>query len=472
MGKSISINFIIFTIFTLFILLIAGIFPGSIASQEAKNIEKSEPHVIVLTTQGAIGPAVADYITTGIEKAELSDAALVVYQMDTPGGLDNSMRDIIQAILTSEVPVVTYVAPDGARAASAGTYILYASHVAAMSPATNLGAATPIQIGGFPGAPESPEQDGQKSDEKTSGPPPQSTLEKKIVNDAAAYIKSLAERHGRNVEWAEKAVREAVSLSASEALELGVVDIVAADLNALLQQVDGREVNLASGKASVSTKNLEIVHITQSWKEKVMGIISDPNIAYILLLLGVYGLIFEVTHPGLFLPGIAGAISLILALYAFQILPVNYSGLALIVLGIGLIVSEAFLPSFGVLGIGGIIAFVVGSFILIDEESLRIAYPVIGTTTAASALFIAWLAGRMFVMRGRRFRTGSEGMIGMTGEAIDDFEGAGRIWLMGESWQAKAETKIKKGERVKVTGKDGLELSVATLKEDQSDDIV
>ncbi len=472
MRQIISGKVITSAIITLLALILTGISPKLIDAQQSQTSENSEARAIILTTQGAIGPAVADYVAMGIEEAELSKAAVVVYQMDTPGGLDHSMRDIIQAILTSEVPVVTYVAPDGARAASAGTYILYASHVAAMSPATNLGAATPIQIGGFPGAPESPEKDGQKTDEQNSSPPLQSTLEKKMVNDAAAYIKSLAQRHGRNVEWAEKAVREAVSLSASEALELGVVDIVAADLSALLQQLDGREVNLASGKASISTQNLKIVHIAQSWKDRVLGIISDPNIAYILLLLGVYGLIFEVTHPGLFLPGIAGAISLILALYAFQILPVNYSGLALIALGIGLIVSEAFLPSFGVLGVGGIIAFVVGSFILIDEESLRIGYPVIGITTAASALFIAWVAGRMFVMKGRSFRTGTEGMIGMTGEAIDDFEDRGRIWLMGESWQAKAETRIKKGERVKITGKDGLELSVIALEEDQSDDIV
>jgi len=472
MGKFISAKIITSTIFTISVLLIAIISPELIKALENDTTEKSVPHAIVLTTSGAIGPAVADYVATGIEEAETSNAQIIIYQMDTPGGLDHSMRDIIQAILTSSVPVVTYVSPDGARAASAGTYILYASHIAAMSPATNLGAATPIQIGGFPGAPESPDQDGQKSDDKSSSPLPQSTLEKKIVNDAAAYIKSLAQRHGRNADWAEKAVREAVSLSASEALALGVVDIVAADLPDLLEQIDGIEVNLASGTSSVSAKNVKIVHIDQSWKDKVLGIISDPNIAYILLLLGVYGLIFEVTHPGLFLPGIAGAISLILALYAFQILPVNYSGLALIVLGIGLIVSETFLPSFGILGVGGIIAFVVGSFILIDEESLRVAYPVIGIATATSAAFIIWVAGRMFFMRGRKIRTGAEAIIGMNGEAIDDFEGTGRIWLMGESWKAKADHKVKKGDRVKIIGKDGLELSVTTLEEDQSDDIV
>ena len=427
------------------------------------------PHAVVLEIKGAIGPAVSDYIQKGLKTAAEEKALAVVLQMDTPGGLDHAMRDIIQAILKSPVPVLTYVSPPGARAASAGTYILYASHIAAMSPTSNLGAATPIQIGGPPTSPESPEKSKEKSkgkpqEEKTA--PSGSALERKMVNDAAAYIRSLAERHGRNADWAEKAVREAVSLTAKEALALKVIDIVATDLNDLLRQADGRKVVMDSGTVQLKTAGLATVHILPTWQNRILAVISDPNVTYLLLLLGMYGLIYELANPGVFFPGVVGAIALLMALYGFQVLPINYSGLALIILGISLIAAEAFIPSFGSLGIGGIVAFVVGSLILLDEEGLRISLTLIAGTTLVSAAFVLWLMGRMASLRRRPVRTGIEALIGMTGEVREDFSGEGRIWLMGESWRAKAAEKLQRGEKVKVTAKEGLVLTVEKIKEE------
>lgn len=421
------------------------------------------PHAIVLTVKGAIGPAVADYVVKGLEKGAENHANVVILRMDTPGGLDLSMRDIIQAILSSPVPVVSYVAPDGSRAASAGTYILYASHIAAMSPATNLGAATPIQIGSLANAPDPPENPAEKNDGEDQDTIGHSDMERKMINDASAYIKSLAERHGRNGEWAVRAVREAVSLTAAEALELHVIDLVATDVADLLQQVDGREVTLDSGTHRVSARNLAVIHIEQTWRTRVLSVISNPNIAYILILLGVYGLIYELANPGFFLPGVVGAVSLLLALYAFQILPINYSGLALIFLGILFLTGEAFMPSFGSLGIGGIIAFGVGSLILMEEDSLQISLFLIAGTTVVSAVCILWLTRRIYTLRNTKIKTGAEALIGMTGEAVCDFEGSGRIWLLGESWQVKTAGRVRKREELKVIARHGLELTVEKI---------
>jgi membrane-bound serine protease (ClpP class) len=418
-------------------------------------------HAVVLEIQGAISPAVSDYLRKGMEKAVAGKAALVILRMDTPGGLDRSMRDIIQLILASPVPVVTYVAPEGARAASAGTYILYASHVAAMSPATNLGAATPISIGGAPGSTKPQETDKKNKDEPAIDDA--STLKRKVVNDASAYIKALAERHGRNAEWAVRAVREAVSLSAEEALELKVIDFVAMDLADLLRQLDGHRITFDSGSKIISSSDMTITRIEPTWRDKLLSVISDPNVAYFLLLFGFYGLIYELANPGVFLPGVAGSISLLLAFYAFQILPINYSGLALMLLGLTLLISEAFLPSFGSLGIGGIVAFGVGSLILIDDESLRVSIPVIIGTTATSAFFILLLMGRLFTIRNKQVRTGEEALIGMIGEAAHDFDGEGRIWLLGESWLARSSGMIDKGEKVRITARNGLELTVEKI---------
>src|SRR5690606_22207264 len=306
-------------------------------------------------------------------------APIFIVQLDTPGGLDTAMRDMIKATLASPVPVVIYVAPSGARAASAGTYLLYASHVAAMAPATNLGAATPVQIGSPPPPSSKPEQKEEK-DDKEEPPVAGTAAERKAINDSIAYIRGLAELRGRNAEWAESAVRTAASLSASAALEQNVIDIVAEDLDDLLRQLDGRRVRVSTGEVQLATRSLEVERIEIDWRTQLLSVITNPNVAYLLMLIGVYGLLLEGYNPGAILPGVVGGICLLLALYAFQVLSVNYAGLALMVLGIALIIAEAFSPSFGALGLGGIIAFVIGSIILMDTEvpGFQIARSLIG----------------------------------------------------------------------------------------------
>ena len=426
---------------------------------------------VLLNMKGPIGPAVSDYVQRGIKKAEEEHAALIILQMDTPGGFDHSMRDIIKSILASPVPAVSYVAPGGSRAASAGTYILYASHVAAMAPTTNLGAATPVQVGRLPGKPEkepdAPEKEAGQ-EEKKEKPVPADTLERKMVNDAVAYIKALANRHGRNAQWAEQAVREAVSLTAEEALAINVIDLVAAGHADLLLQLDGREVIMETGRLTLAAKGLVIEPFEPDWRTKILTVITDPNVAYILMLLGIYGLIYEIANPGFILPGIVGTICLLLALYTFQILPINYAGLALIVLGISFLIAETFVPSFGALGVGGVLAFVVGSIILMDEEGMRISLFLIGSTALVSAGFFLWVMSRLYTMRKKKVVTGAEEMIGITGEAMEDFTEQGRVWVHGESWQARSTAPVIKGQKIQVTAKDGLLLKVKILQEDAS----
>ncbi|MEJ2136452.1 MAG: nodulation protein NfeD [Desulfofustis sp.] len=431
------------------------LFPTTVLS-----VSEEKSDALLLSIDGTINPAVSDYIRKGFQLATEENASMVIIRMNTPGGLDASMRDIIQEILSSPVAVVTYVSPDGARAASAGTYILYASHVAAMAPATNLGAATPIQIGGLGSA-----KDKEKPDEEDAKDP-RSALEKKIINDASAYIKALADKHNRNGEWAVQAVQEAVSLTAQEALELNVINIVADNLDDLLEQLDGYQLVIDGEPVSLSTSEVDLNNFEQSWRYKLLGVISDPTIAYLLLLLGFYGLIYELANPGFFLPGVAGGIALMLALYALQLLPVNYSGLALMILGIGFLVGEAFMPSFGTLGVGGIIAFAAGSLILIDDQTMRVALPTIIGTTAVSALFILLLMSRVAMMRRKRIHTGVEAMVGTFAEARSDFSGSGMVWVNGESWNAHSSVPVKKGEKVKILSISGLELIIEPTKED------
>jgi membrane-bound serine protease (ClpP class) len=416
---------------------------------------------VALDIQGAIGPATADYIHRGLEQAQERAATLIILRMDTPGGLDTAMRDIIQDILVSDIPVASYVTPGGARAASAGTYILYASHVAAMTPGTNLGAATPVSIGGIP-EPDDLARKGKDNGKSGDGSKGKSAMEKKRINDAVAYLRSLAQLRDRNVEWAELAVREAASLPAGEALEAGVIDIVAVDQEDLLEQLNGRSVMVLDQPQVLDTTGLHIETIAPDWRNRLLAVITDPNVAYILMLIGIYGLFFEFANPGYVLPGVAGAIALVLALYAFQVLPVNYAGLALVGLGIIFMLAEAFVPSFGALGIGGVIAFVIGSIILFDTEGsgYAVSLPLIFSLALISAGFFLFIVGAAIKSRQRPVVSGLEEMRVAEGVVIDDFQGSGRIRVHGEVWEAQSSVPLKSGDHVQVTAVDGLVLKV------------
>ncbi len=435
---------------------------------------------LVIDIDGAIGPATAAYVEDSVEAAREEGAELLVLRIDTPGGLDGSMRSIVKAVTASPVPVIGYVAPTGARAASAGTYILFACQVAAMAPGTNLGAATPVQIGGLGGGETAPGDSG--SDEQADAAPDSdkgdgesgaakplagSAMSRKLVNDAAAYIRGLAELHGRNAEWAERAVREGVSLTAEEAAKLGVIDLVAEDLDTLLHALDGRTVRVGKGQAVLNTAGIGVVEREPDWKTRLLAVISNPNVAYILMLVGIYGLVYEFSNPGAVVPGTVGAIALLLALYAFQLLPVNYAGVALIALGLALMVGEAFAPSFGALGVGGAAAFVVGSLVLIDTDAagFGISIPLIVGFAAVSALLLFFVVGMALKAHRRPVATGSEELIGAVGRAVSGFPGSGSVHLHGEIWSARSERAIPPGAGVRVRGRDGLTLLVEPLSD-------
>ncbi len=421
--------------------------------------------VVQLTVANAIGPATDDYIERALESAAESNAELVVLRMDTPGGLDTAMRGIIKNISNSPVPVASYVAPTGARAASAGTYILYASHIAAMAPGTNLGAATPVSIGGAPApepAPDEPKSDEKEGEKKKPAPSNTDAKRSKAVNDAVAYIRGLAQLHGRNEEWAEKAVREAASLPAKDALEMNVIDIVANDVADLLKQINGREVQVLNEKRVLKTENLIIEELNPDWRSQFLAAITNPNVAYILMLIGIYGLIFEFSNPGAFVPGTVGAIALILALYSFQVLPINYAGVGLILLGLALMVGEAFQPSFGVLGLGGVVAFVFGSIILLDTDApgFGINLSLIFSVAVVSALLFVFIIGMALRARRRPVVSGMEELVGATAVAADDFDHRGMVLVHSENWRAETDRPVKKGASLTVTDRKGLILKV------------
>ncbi len=454
--------------------LMAAFMPALGTTQDQPTTESEEEilagaldrRAILLDVQGPIGPATAEYLINALDKSTDRNAELVIIRMDTPGGLDASTRDIIKAILNSPVPVATFVTPGGARAASAGMYILLASHIAAMSPATNVGAATPVSIigGEQPGPKKAPGEDDEGAEPETDTG---STMARKAVNDAVAYARGLANRHGRNADWAELAVRDAASITAEKALETGVIDLIATDIGGLLKQVDGRTIEVRGREWVLDTATLQIEQLEPSWKAELLGVITSPTVAYLLLLIGIYGLFFEGYNPGAIFPGVIGAICLLIALYAFQMLPVNYAGFALLALGIILMIGEAVVPSFGVLGIGGIISLIIGSIILIDTDvpGFTVSRPLIGALALVSSLGLMGIIGIALKARLRPVVSGREQLIGASGIALTDVYHEGEVFVHSERWSAISNSPLSKGQTIMVTDIDGLTLIVCPADE-------
>lgn len=421
--------------------------------------------VMVAEMRGAISPASADYFLRALTRAEQGNAALLVVQLDTPGGLDSAMRQIIQGILASHVPVAVFVAPSGARAASAGTYILYASHIAAMAPGTNVGAATPVSIGlGGRGGGDS---DKPAAKDGKAAAPQRDAMEAKLMHDAAAYIRSLAQLRGRNAAWAEQAVREAASLSAGEALQKQVIDLVADDVPDLLRRIDGRAVKVGERQVRLELAGSHTVAIERNWKEGLLAVIADPNIALVLTMIGVYGLFFEFYSPGMVAPGVIGGISLLLGFYGLAMLPVNFVGAALLLLGLGLMVAEAFMPSFGVLGIGGIAAFIGGALMLVDADTpgLAVSWQLVVPLAVVSTLLV--IAIGSFAVRARRRppAAGVEAMLGDRVEALEDIEHEGWVRAAGERWHARTAVPLARGASARIVAVEGLTLVVEPVGE-------
>ncbi len=432
--------------------------------------------VVILEIDGGIGVATADYLISGIRHAEEQNAELIIIDMDTPGGLVKPMRDMVKEILNSSVPVATYVTPAGARADSAGTYILLASHIAAMTPTTHLGAATPVSLSGEDATPENIEEpedtteseengdEGDAEDDEESAPAtkPGTAMERKVLNDAVAYIRGLAERHGRNADWAEDAVRDAATLTANEALELNVIEFIAIDHSDLLEQINGHEVEVDSETVALATDKVTIENFKPNWRIRILSAIANPEIVLLLGIVGLYGLMYEGWNPGAIVPGVVGVICLLLAAYALQVLPVNFAGLALIIVGIGLMVAEAFAPSFGALGLGGIVAFVFGAIMMFDSDipGFGISVTFVVGIALVAALAIIWLIGYTLKLRKRGAVSGRGSIIGGVGTAMQDFTGNGKVWLEGEAWAAHSKIAIEKDQYVTVVAMDGLVLEV------------
>lgn len=419
----------------IFILIAFTLFISPSLSQEQTS------QVLVIKVNSVINPVSSEFITTNIEKANKMQAVALVIELDTPGGLDTSMRSIIKEIIGSDIPVIVYVSPSGARAASAGVFITLASHVAAMAPGTNIGAAHPVNVGG-------------KMDE---------TMAEKVTNDSVAYAKSLAERTGRNARWAEDAVRKSISATETEALKENVIDLVSKDLQTLLKDVDGRKVSTVSGDQVLKTAKASIVSEEMGLRLKILNFISDPSVAYMLMMLGFYGLFFELTNPGAIFPGVTGAIALILAFYSFQTLPVNYAGVLLIILALVLFVLEVKVTSYGMLTIGGIITMIMGSLMLFETPGpfLKLSYYLIFPTVLVTALFFTVTFGLAFKAFRRKPVTGKEGLVDLEGKATTDITSDnGMVSVHGEIWSATSDETISKGDRVIVTAVSGLKLKV------------
>jgi membrane-bound serine protease (ClpP class) len=432
--------------------VLLAIVPCPVSAQEAttRNV------AIVLNIDGAIGPATAEYVHDGFAEAAQRQAEVVVLRLDTPGGLSSSMREIIRDILASQIPVISYVSPTGARAASAGTYIVYASHLAAMAPSTHLGAATPVQIGGglFGGG---------KNDEKNKeGKTPANPEEAKVLNDAVAYIRSLAQLRGRNAEWAEKAVREAATLTDTEAIDNHVADFIASDLPDLLRKADGRTVKIGNRDVTLKTRGLAVVTFAPNWRTRLLATITNPNIAYLLLLAGIYGIMFEFFSPGAYFPGVLGSIALLVGLYALNLLPINYAGVGLLLLGVALMVAEAFLPSFGVIGIGGIAAFTIGSLLLFrgDVPGFQLSWSVVATATLVSVGFLMIALAAVWRAHRRRVVIGDAALLGSAAQVVSWGDDDGEVHVGGELWHAKSTAPLAPGQRVRIVGRRGLTLFI------------
>ncbi len=431
--------------------------PSSVPAQDAPTA----PIAIVLNIDGAIGPASAEYVHDGLSEATRRNARVVVLRLDTPGGLSSSMRAIIHDILESHIPVIAYVSPSGARAASAGTYIVYASHLAAMAPSTHLGAATPVQLGGgglFGGGGKDEGKKGEKSNAKA----PADAEQAKVLNDAIAYIRSLAQLRGRNVEFAEKAVREAATLTDTEAKQQHVVELIADNVSDLLQQADGRKVMVGERTVTLETRGLTLVRIAPNWRSRLLGIITDPNIAYLLLLAGIYGIMFEFFSPGTYFPGVLGSISLLVGLYALNLLPISYAGAALLLLGMAMMLAEAFLPTFGVVGIGGIAAFVLGSLLLFrgDTPGFALSWSVVTAATIISAGFLIIAVAAIWRAHRRTVVTGDTVVVGRMAQVLHWDANEGEVRVSGERWRATSAIPLSPGQRVRVVSRRNLTLAV------------
>ncbi len=420
--------------------------------------------VVILDVKGAIGVGTVHLLKDGFARAEKEEAGLIVLRLDTPGGLVEATRDIIQSILASPTPVALFIGPSGARAASAGTYMAYAAHIAAMAPGTHLGAATPVAMGA-PSPP--PRNDDGKSSGKESG----TAMERKVLNDAVAYLRSLAQLRGRNADWAEKAVRDAETLTADDAVREKVVDLMANDVDDLLAKLDGRTVRTAAGERMLQTRDARQVVFEPTWKARMLAVLANPNVAFILLMIGVYGIIFEFWSPGLVGPGVVGGICLIVGLMALSMMPLNFAGVALLVAGLAMMIAEALTPGIGVLGIGGIVAFVAGGLFLFDpadtDIDFAVGWPVLVGAAVTNALMIVGVLGMALRTRKRRVVTGAEEMIGIEGEVLDWTGSKGRIRVHGEVWAARAAQALSPGMRVRVGGRQGLTLDVSPIAKER-----